>query len=386
MVKIDLFLFGWRKITVSDCDAAKCTSFLVKHGISTKISADGKFYIFDLTETDYKLFKNTLADKIEYTASEKMGVPAILSGLKYRIGALLGVLAGLLLVLYLSGLVFDVRITAHGDICETDVEKIISDAGLTVGKSWRKINIDEIENGVLSMSDGIGWISVNRRGTVLYVEVAPKEGVSIPSSPVVSGNIVATEAAVIEEITVNRGVAVVKPGDVVEKGALLISGVYENGKLCPAEGRVIGRVTDTVEATAFAKDTVRVLLGEELVEKRIEILGFKINILKNYGNLEDSCDIIEEKKDWTLFSRFNLPIKTVYTYGRNYGEKEVKYTKDEQVANASRIMADKIRAASVNQDLIRLRTEAEFTNLGYTVRSHMVLAKEIGEFLPFSGN
>ena len=371
---------------MSDCDAAICTSFLVKRGIRTKIYADGKYYVFYLTERDYKLFENAFADKIEYTVSEKRGVPAFLSGFKYHIGALLGVFAGLLLVLYLSGLVFDVRITAHGDLCAEEVEKIIYDAGLTVGKSWRKINIDEIENGVLSMSDGIGWISVNRCGTVLYVEVAPKEGVSIPSSPAVSGNIVATEAAVIEEITVNRGVAVVKPGDVVEKGDLLISGVYENGKLCPAEGSVIGRVSRTVEAESFARDTVRVLLGEELTGKRIEILGLKINILKNYGNFEDSCDIIEQKNEWTLFSGFTLPVKTVYTYAKKYGEKEVEYTKQEQVANASRIMADKIREISENQDLIRLRTEAEFTELGYTVRSHMVLSKEIGVFLPFSGN
>ena len=51
MVRIDLFLFGYRRLKVKEADAAEIASVLLSLGITSGVSPDG---ILLIREADYK--------------------------------------------------------------------------------------------------------------------------------------------------------------------------------------------------------------------------------------------------------------------------------------------------------------------------------------------
>ena len=381
MVRIDYYLFGYREITVEQECMAMAATILLRLGISSKIKRDGSLTLF---EADYVKFAK-LATCISFSVSEKLGIISDTRGLLKRAGTLSGIILGIIMFCFLSGMVFDVRVNAED--CEIDEQallKTLDESGISVGKMWRRIDIDKAENALLSSSMQVGWVSIYRQGNVAYVKVMEKEGGGGALPPKEYGNIVALADGVIEEITVTRGVAKVSPGDVVKKGDLLISGIYDNGAVCRAEGIVIGRVTDNLSVTVGKSEKVKSIEERKRVSKSIQILGININIFKNYGNLQGSCDIIKENEAFRLFGTYRLPVFIITEYADCYVDYNKEYTEAEQIEIASVRMAELLREAVLEGDLIKLKTEASFTDNGYTVNSRVLISKEIGEYAPFS--
>ena len=140
----------------------------------------------------------------------------------------------------------------EGNESVTDGEIILAlaEEGFEIGDFWFNIDKGEIETSFLLNNKKISWININRRGSVAYVKVIESDvNHSAPDDRTGYSNIVASSDCVIEEITVKQGTAMVKPGDVVKKGDILVAGVMPSesgGGFCYADASVIGRVSDTV--------------------------------------------------------------------------------------------------------------------------------------------
>ena len=382
MVRIDYYFLGYRIVRVEKEDMARTLTLLLKLSFCARMEKDGSFLLF---EGQYNEFKAKARD-IPFSASPKLGLVSDALGLLKRYGTVLGILVGLFFCVYLSGAVFEVRVSDDFEGGDTAlILKELDKAGLRPGARWRHLDLDKVENHLLSSSLSVGWVNVYRRGNVAYVSLVDRENSSNSNiSTEEYGNIVATCDGVIEEITVKRGVAKVSPGDVVKKGDLLISGIKDGGGICKAEGTVIGRVTDRLSVTVGREEKVKTPREKQQIRKSVEILGFNINIFKNYGNLESDCDIIEEKRMIKLFGEYSLPIFVVSEYAESYTVVVEEYTEAEQIELASARMAELIREAVAYSDLIKLKTHASFTENGYFIATDLLISREIGEFSKIS--
>ena len=128
----------------------------------------------------------------------------------------------------------------------------------------------------MAKSTAVAWLNINRRGTVAYVTVLEKE---VHGQEVKEGysNVVAACDAVIEEISVVRGVACVKVGDSVKKGDLLISGVLpeeQGGGFCYAEGEIFGRVSESISVSVDEYKIKKTEKNSEIAHLDIKIFGF----------------------------------------------------------------------------------------------------------------
>ena len=259
----------------------------------------------------------------------------------------------------------------------------MSDHGVRVGIPWRKIDKNYVEATILSEHPEIAWVSVNRRGTVAYVEVIESENVGKDEkvSPICS-NIVAACDGVIEEITVKSGEAMVKVGDVVRKGDILISGVLENEtgvRFCRAVGTVIAHSSTDIDAEIPRQVTQKTEVSHRIAEVRILLFNFSINIFKNYGNCENTCDIIEENRDFALFDKYKLPFSLKKTYIIEYSELDKVLTDEEMIAAAKRMLDAKIYSSMKNADVIKLRTEGGFSGDAYRLVTKVVYSADIGK-------
>ena len=111
----------------------------------------------------------------------------------------------------------------------------------------------------------IAWITVNVEGSRVTAIIEE----AVPPPPVVEDgiptNLIAAETGFITRVEVRNGNAVVKPGDSVQAGDLLVSGIMDNkvgeSRTAHARGRIYAQVRERVEIFVPYEQTDYLLQG-----------------------------------------------------------------------------------------------------------------------------
>ena len=381
MIRIDYLLFGYRVFTVDYNDVAKAADILLKNGISVRFCAN----TFSVPERKVKQIEILLSERVNYSRTEILGFSGFIRRNRKRYGAFTAILLTALLIIFSSDRVWDVRIEGCESELAEKIENELSSCGFSVGARWSDIDTSQIEVDMLSRSDSVSWLNINRRGTVAYVSVIEKVPHEEPPKKEGFSNVIAACDAVIEEITVIRGIAKVKPGDSVKKGDLLISGVLPSeigGGYCYAEGIVIGRISDSVEVTVHALREVKEASKAEISSLSVKIFGFSLKIFKNNKKISDECDIIDKKDTLSLFNK-HLPISVCKKYTVPYKMKSIILTAEQMAEEATLKMSDALNKRLADATLVRIKTDGEFIASAYNMKSSFVCLEEIGVDLPF---
>ncbi len=380
MARLDEFVFGYRRGSVERKHVSKLANLLLKNEICSGITPKGSFTI---REKDKRRFVSLAKPRVRFDLGEPQGIYGFLYRSRRRYGIFAAVITLLCICLFTSGLVWDVRISGNERLSDYVIEDVLSANGFEVGTPWRKVDKNALEAEILTERSDIAWISINRRGTVAYVEVIESENVGISEQTLPQySNIVAERDGVIEEITVKSGVAAVKVGDVVRKGDILISGVMENEagvSFCRAEGSVRAQSVLNVTSEVSSEIIEKYPSKRKLAYARVVIFNFSINIFKNYGNRENSCDIIEEIREFALFDKYRLPIRLETAYSIEYGDVSRIRSEDEMILLAKRELDGKIYSMFKDADVISLSTSGEFGDGVYYLTSRVVYSTDIGK-------
>ena len=278
---------------------------------------------------------------IPLTEVSRGGLPIRLRGLLCRPGLLLGLLLGIVLFAASGRVVWDVRISGNVNLSSRAVEESLAACGLAVGTPLRGFRADVTANNVLLYDDRLAWLSINRKGTVAYVEV--REAVKRPQTqPEPPCDLVAAEGGVIERVELESGNVRVKAGQPVGKGDILVSGLYDSTqqgiRFTAARARVYARTTRVITVTVpldyeykvYETDLFEKSNGADC-EKSLVFFGNYIKFKKKTGNLTGSCDIIENEKSCGVIRGVGFPVSvrttqylpyTVVGATRTYAEAE----------------------------------------------------------------
>lgn len=380
MVRIDLLIFGYRRLKIDPSDLSLFTSLLLRASIPSRINNDGTVTV---RERDFQKIKGLTQGRIDFSASESLGIYGSFKRLRYKGAILTSVVISLLFVLYLSGLVWDIRVDGNNSLTDAEIVLALADSGFEIGNRWRKESLSQTEAAILDKYPEIAWININRRGSVAYVKIIEKEGEKADGVDINSpSNLVASVDCIIEEITVRRGIAVVKPGDVVRRGDLLVLGAYpedSGGEFCAADATVIGRINDTISVELSREYSKKTEINKKLYSCDIKIFNFSINIFKRYRNLTNDCVIIENEKKYSLFDKASLPISVSSVYQVDYSYENAVYSDEELVNIASERLSALTLSRIEGADLLRIRTSGGFTDGGYLIKSDIVFLSEISE-------
>jgi similar to stage IV sporulation protein len=130
---------------------------------------------------------------------------------------------------------------------ESEIRKELKAGGLFVGSYIPALHIGELENRVLLSSDTLSWITVNLDGTVARVQVIERTEPQAGETGRLPANLVAGADGQIELIQLYRGNCLVKMGQAVKKGELLVSGIYESASVGLRYTRAAGQVLARTE-------------------------------------------------------------------------------------------------------------------------------------------
>lgn len=155
---------------------------------------------------------------------ERRGLPFALGRARRRPLMVGGALLSLAVLYVLSSLVWFVDIEGAEEFDPDLLREVVASLGLRPGVFKNSVDAREVERGLILAVNGLSWAAVEIHGTVAVVRVAEKDPLEMPNIPLPPADIVAAKDGVIVTLIVLAGQAVVKEGDTVKAGDLLIRG------------------------------------------------------------------------------------------------------------------------------------------------------------------
>lgn len=387
------FLVGRRVVTIAQGDLCAAFDLIYKCGLSfrgEKRCPDGSIKI-TMSERDAMLFaRRADARDLAYAVSPPHGMPVLLESIKaHPMLALLGVL----LIVWLSvseRIVWDVRISGN---TKTDADVIIAqleELGFGVGTYYPSIDFNKLHADYSAAQEDIAWLSIFMDGSVADVQVREKSRDTREKHDAgVYANVVADCAGVVTAVNVFEGQAVVKAGDSVFPGQVLISGVVEMKEENAvryeyAAGEVFCTVSEPIEITSPITRVEEEYNGREKTERSLKIFKKRINLFVNGGKDMPSCDKIEEENQVLIFNKYRLPVWISTVTYREYAEVSVTRSPEAVADEAMSALAARLKELAAIGTVIEKKLDAKFEDGAYSVSGEIYIERDIGKTSEFT--
>lgn len=312
---------------------------------------------------------------------KKHGIYFTLKRHRDKIGFAAGAIFAAAVVLFLNLFVWEINISGNKAVSSEEIMATLANSGLKTGTLRTAHDARKIEWNIMNNNKEIAWATVNIQGCCVNVVVSETrreaEMKYDDDKPV---NIIAAKYGVIRKMNVFDGQGVVKVGDAVMKGDLLVSATFEDrhGKLTlkHSRARVMAETDYEITVEFPLEQVIETTGGVKKSVKGIEIMGLSIPLGSSRGCEELPAEK-EEKELYFLWIR--LPVKEIHT--RYYAVKRntITYTAEQAKGGAFQLLEQKEAEEMSNMEIISRKTEEKIANGKYIIRASYDCIMDIAE-------
>lgn len=286
----------------------------------------------------------------------RYGLPFKLAQLRRRPLLIAGAAACLVFIMWASNHVWIVKVKVTGpqNLDPRAVEAVAAEAGLRLGASKSGIDVKRVEKHVQERMGEISVAVVRLQGTRAVIEVVEKAA-QRPPSQATCVNLVARVGGVIEEVVPFMGEPLVKKGDIVKAGDVLVEcslRYWEGGRPLVVPGaekppRTGVARTGVAQAIVRARVTYPRYMEIPLVQEIAVPTGRTAERwVLNYGEKS----ILLRGKDGIPFARYREERKTYHLWRNQPGPVElVMVTAEEIELKRDRISVEQALAQARGQ-------------------------------------
>ena len=335
------WLFGYLTVHISGTSPERFINLCSNRRIYIwDIVRDNEYYRFNLSVRNYKklkaIFRKTrLVPKI----NKKHGLPFFLYRNRRRKGFFVGIFLCMILVYIMSLYIWDISILGGSKHTPEAMLKFLAENNIKAGIKKKKVSGSHIEEEIRLAYEDIGWVSAEIKGTRLIIKItetnmpAPLVEATAPS------HIIATKDAVVKDIVTRTGTPLVKPGDLVRKGDIMVSGVLEvmddfggvlNRKPVIASADIVCSSYYDYHDVFALTHTVRKFTDNKKTGYYIKLFGRKL-FLYNPRYYYSMYDIIVNENTTHITNSLYLPFQYGTITIREYTHQKEKYTEDEAI-------------------------------------------------------
>lgn len=279
----------------------------------------------------------------EVERESSRGLPDFLGRFRRRYAFLIGLVFALCAVSVLSRFILVVQVSGNECVSTAVILSQLRQLGVRPGVYGPGLDRKQLAQELMIQLDGLSWAALNLHGTRL--EVLVREKVKTPERIDERRNvdIIAQADGIVTHVEPELGDAVVKEGDVVAKGDVLISGTVtleppQYSELpnryyqTHARGRVWARTWRFLTAAIPAETVVKDYTGAEKSVWSVNFLGRRIKIFGNTGIPWAMYDKITTVRQATLPGGEALPLSLSRETVREYEPRTAEV--DRQAAQA----------------------------------------------------
>ncbi|MFQ8600190.1 MAG: sporulation protein YqfD [Oscillospiraceae bacterium] len=274
--------------------------------------------------------------RVRLRVRERHGLPFWLHRYRKRRGLFVGLLVFFVFLGFMSNFVWSVEVKGNVTIPQTVIIETLEELGLKSGSFKPALDLDSIKDSLILKVPKLSWVGVQTNGSKVTVNV--KERVMPPEmvpddSPC---NIIASKTGQIRSMTVYDGQAVLKVGDTVAKGDIIVSVVVEDkqGKSTfkHARAEVVAQTVNEYKLRLVMNETVSKPTGKVATRRYLRLFGEKLPLFIA-TKLEGDYDVQVSEGHPKLFG-LELPFSIHTRVYTEMARKEVTYTEEEAEANA----------------------------------------------------
>lgn len=247
----------------------------------------------------------------KYTVSENRNVFRALNFFYMRLSLAIAAVIAVVLLVVLDSFVFSISVVGVEGQQRAEIMQFIGQHDLRPLTFKQQERAEDVAEQITASFDFVGHAAAKIVGTRLIFNINRTE---VAGDSGANSNIVASADGVVDRVIVVSGRALVKTGDVVRKGDVLIIGEYQNGEETFAPCRAVGEVRLRVQ---YAESIILSSTVEEKVQSGVSKTVRDVFCV-GYGAKRQRNDIgfeyytAEEKiTDFVFFLKFNL-IETTY--------------------------------------------------------------------------
>ena len=329
------YLFGYVNIVVEGFFVERFINICINRNILLwKIKKDKSTIIYaklgvnDFREAS-KIAKQT---KCKIKIKSKKGLPFIFNRYKKRKIFLSLLVCIFAVIIILSNFIWNIEVTGTEKIDKNELIEFVQKEGLTIGKAKNKINLKDIIYKIRLERKDIAWCGIDIKGTNAVVKVVEADLKPEIINEEEYCNIISDKDACIIKVNAQNGTPMVKEGDIIKKGTVLIAGwiegKYTGTRYVHSEGTIEAKVWYSHKERIYYKQNILEKTGVEENKYKLAINNFKINLYKGLPKFEKYDTIVENKK-LKLFSNLYLPVEITKKKFFELKEKEVSYSMEE---------------------------------------------------------
>ncbi|MDR0325293.1 MAG: sporulation protein YqfD [Oscillospiraceae bacterium] len=268
------------------------------------------------------------------TPLDRRGMSFFLERFKGRYALIAGLLVCLLALFVSNRYIWDFSVEGNVSLTNEEILQALRESGVLTGSRSSSVNIETVRNQMLLKLDKLIWLTVNVTGShasVVVRERAEKPEIISRGTPV---NVIAEKAGLVTRIDTLSGSAQVFPGDTVQRGQLLVSGLVDSSqvgvRLVNARADVTARTWTELRAAVPTGAVGKKYTGRSKTRYALVLGGRRVNLYGNASQPYAMCDKISETSALRLPQNVVFPIALVK---ETYTEYEpVSYQMDESVA------------------------------------------------------
>lgn len=380
------FLCGWRTLSVPPEERTRTFDMMYRAGIpftEEHPMPDGTITVRLRGKNGARFRAYADREEIRYILGKEQGLPVIIAFLRHRPAIPLGILLAAGWLFWSTRIIWDVRIEGAEKTDPAEIIALLDELGCGIGDYFPAIDFNDLHAKYAAAQQDIAWLSVYMNGTVAEVQVRElrrDERFRPPENTY--ANVLADADGIVEEVNVREGQACVKPGDLVRKGQVLISGVIvqKDGSIrCEyAAGEVICRTAQPIRVEIRTEREENVPTGREIRRKRIKFFKKTINLFINGGTLHTNYDKIYTMEQVCPFGLCEVPVWWETITYREYETVMRKVSAEEAAEEAMTVLAEQIRTAVQNAELLSRRIDTGFSDGVCSIDCLLYLRRDVG--------
>lgn len=365
---------------INICNSKQINLWNIKKENSIKMLASIKI-------SDFKELKQICRKtKCKVKIQNKKGLPFTIKKYKKRKVFLLFLMLIILTIIVLSNFIWNIEIEGDESIPKEEIMELVKNEGLEIGAFKGKVDTKEIINKIRLERDDVSWVGIDIEGTNAIIKLVKADEKPEIINEEEYCNIVADRDATILKVSAQNGTPLVKEGDTVTNGDIIIAGwmegKYTGKQYVHAQGEVQAKVSYTTIEKVYLKETKKVETGESENRYSVKINNFQINLLKTLPKFQ-KYDTIEENKKLKLFSNFYLPLEIVkYTY-KEYEEQLVVHSFEEAkqigIDRAKESLQEELDGKEILDKQVKVISEPEYieVQVTYEVKENIGIKEKI---------
>lgn len=280
--------------------------------------------------------------KYKLSFIRKKGYPFLFKRFTRKKEAVFALITSILLVLFLSNIIWDVKISGVSTDVEEKINKALIKYDIRPGKWAFSIESPSIiQQNLVKDVPELLWVGVHKKGTTFVLEGVEKVIVDQEESPG-PRHLVATKNGVIEKLYVSKGLPQVNVNDYVLAGDVLVSGDIvdsdedeendqkKNSDVVAAEAEIRARTWYETSVTVPLEANYELLTGNR--EKKYFVSLGKVQLpIWGFGQPDYKDMDIERDEHSLYFFKWELPMKIVESTLSEKVYNKTERTKEEAI-------------------------------------------------------